>query len=210
MQRKLGEYGISNLKDMLFHLPLRYEDRTHLVPIGQLRPGQRAVVQGKVERSEIQFRGKRSLIVYINDGSDILTLRFFHFAKSQQQQFQTGRYVRCFGEARSSGLGLNIIHPEYQFIKESELDHFDEATNNSYTPIYPSTEGIGQARWRVWMQAALAKLDTLAIPELLPESLLEKYALQDVKESLRLLHQPPNDLDIKVLNNGQHPAILAI
>ena len=58
---KLQKLGIEYIEDLLFHLPFRYEDRTNIIPIGSLRPGESVVIQGQVELSEIKFARKPTL-----------------------------------------------------------------------------------------------------------------------------------------------------
>ncbi|MGB5719229.1 MAG: hypothetical protein WBM34_00920, partial [Woeseiaceae bacterium] len=97
---KLEKLGLYRVEDLLFLLPLRYEDRTQLVKIGALLPGQRCLVSGEVLLAETVYRGRRNLLVRIGDGSGQLTLRFFHFSRQQQAQFQPGVRLTCFGECR--------------------------------------------------------------------------------------------------------------
>ena len=111
---RLRALGVETTQDLLFLLPLRYEDRTRVVPLGELEPGQRAAVEGEVLLTEIAFRGRRQMLCRIGDGSGFLTLRFFHFTAQQQQGLERGVRVRCFGEARRGPGGLEIVHPEYR------------------------------------------------------------------------------------------------
>ena len=76
MAEKLAKVGLETLQDVLFHLPLRYQDRTRIVPIGALRPGQDAVVEGTVAGADVVMGRRRSLLVRLNDGSGTLSLRF--------------------------------------------------------------------------------------------------------------------------------------
>lgn len=75
---KLAKIGLHTVQDLL-HLPLRYEDRTHLYQIGELLPGVYATVEGEVLSSNITFGGRRMMTCQISDGSGILTMRFFNF-----------------------------------------------------------------------------------------------------------------------------------
>ena len=107
---RLAKLGITTVQDLLFLLPLRYEDRTRVVPIGSLRVGERAVIEGEVLLCEVAFRGRRQLLCRIGDGSGSLTLRFFHFSGAQQQGLARGTRLRCFGEIRRPG-APEIVHP---------------------------------------------------------------------------------------------------
>ena len=206
MAKKLEDYGIKNLKDLLFHLPSRYEDRTRIIPIAQCQLNQRAVIEASVETCQSVFRGKHSMLVTLSDGSGILTLRFFHFSKQQQAQFSQGATVRCFGEVRRGKKGWEMIHPEYRVLK----DFAQESVEEHLTAIYPTTEGIGQGRWRLWIKQALTQIRNLQFPELLPSELLENNKLPDLVSCLEILHQPPPNTSVDDLNSGKHPAILRL
>jgi ATP-dependent DNA helicase RecG len=144
LANKLERLNLYRVEDLLFLLPLRYEDRTQLVRLGALVAGERCLVTGEVLLAETTFRGRRNLLVRIGDGSGQLTLRFFHFSRSQQAQFQPGVRITCFGEARKGRAGLEMIHPEYRLLRAEQ----DPAINESLTPIYPATEGVQQGRLR--------------------------------------------------------------
>lgn len=200
---KLARLGVERVSDLLFHLPLRYQDRTRLTPIGHLRAGQEAVVEGEVTASDVVKGRRRSLLVRLRDGSGILSLRFFHFSPAQQQQLRPGATVRAFGEARAGATGLEIYHPEYRLSGSS-----DTPVEEYYTPIYPTTEGLHQARLRALAQQALRLLAQApeTLPDVIPDTLRQRFQLPGLHASLQLLHQPPPDVDLEQLSQGLHPA----
>ncbi|NGO89864.1 ATP-dependent DNA helicase RecG [Halomonas sp. BC2] len=200
---KLARLGVERVSDLLFHLPLRYQDRTRLTPIGHLRAGQEAVVEGEVTASDVVKGRRRSLLVRLRDGSGILSLRFFHFSPAQQQQLRPGATVRAFGEARAGATGLEIYHPEYRLSGSS-----DTPVEEYYTPIYPTTEGLHQARLRALAQQALRLLTQApeTLPDVIPDTLRQRFQLPGLHASLQLLHQPPPDVDLEQLAQGLHPA----
>ncbi|XQU08646.1 ATP-dependent DNA helicase RecG [Halomonas sp. LY9] len=200
---KLARLGVERISDLLFHLPLRYQDRTRLTPIGLLRAGHEAVVEGEVTASDIVKGRRRSLLIRLRDGSGILSLRFFHFSPAQQQQMRPGVTVRAFGEARAGATGLEIYHPEYRLSGGSETP-----VEEYYTPIYPTTEGLHQARLRALTQQALRLLEQApeALPDVIPDALRQRFQLPGLHASLQLLHQPPPDVDLEQLSHGLHPA----
>ncbi|WP_087720128.1 ATP-dependent DNA helicase RecG [Salinicola salarius] len=200
---KLARLRIEHVVDLLFHLPLRYQDRTRITPIGTLRAGTEAVVEGEVSAAEVVRGRRRSLLVRLKDGTGILSLRFFHFSPAQQQQFAKGVQVRCFGEARAGSTGLEIYHPEYRLI-QSEATPVDE----HLTPIYPATEGLAQPRLRALIQQALKRLEQApeSLPEWIPEPLRGRFRLPGLIESVRYLHEPPPDAPQERLADGRHPA----
>ena len=200
LAQKLAKLGIATLQDLLFLLPLRYEDRTRVVPIGTVRVGERAVVEGEVQLTEVAYRGRRQLLSRIADGSGSLTLRFFHFSSSQQQGLARGVRLRCFGEIRRGQAGVEIVHPEYRRVER------DAAVEEALTPIYPLTEGIQQGRLRQLTSAALRELTQQAVRDWLPPHTLKELNLPSLREALEYVHRPPPDAPRDLLASGRHPA----
>jgi ATP-dependent DNA helicase RecG len=201
LAKKLQKLGLFRIEDLLFLLPLRYEDRTQLVRIGSLQAGARCLVSGEVLLSEVAFRGRRNLLVRISDGSGQLTLRFFHFSRQQQAQFQAGVHVSCFGEVRRGSSGFEMIHPEYRLLREEQ----GAAMSDSLTPIYPATEGIQQGRLRYLTDQALLAMQKEPPVELLPSSLTHNLGMPSLADAIRYLHRPPADADVAELGAGTHP-----
>ena len=187
----LGRLGLHTVQDLLFHLPLRYEDRTRVVPIGSLRSGQRAVVEGEVQLTEVVFRRRRALLCRIADGTGSLTLRFFHFSASQQQALVRGTRLRCFGEARPGPAGLEIVHPEYRRL-DPDAD--------------PTTEGVQQGRMRTLTGLALAQLTDGGLRDWITPEVRARLRLPALESALRCVHRPPSTADMALLNDGRHPA----
>ncbi len=201
LAQKLEKLGLFHVEDLLFLLPLRYEDRTQLVKIGALVAGSRCLVTGEVLLSETVYRGRRNLLVRISDGSGQLTLRFFHFSRQQQAQFHVGTSVTCFGEVRRGSAGFEMIHPEYRILRENQ----DASTNESLTPIYPATEGVQQGRLRNLTDQALGFMQENPPVELLPASVTNKLGMPSLAEAIRYLHRPPPDANVKQMLQGRHP-----
>ncbi|GAB4352964.1 MAG: ATP-dependent DNA helicase RecG [Gammaproteobacteria bacterium] len=199
---RLARLGIHTVQDVLFHLPLRYQDRTRVLPIGGLSPGMEGVVEGEVLLAEIGFGRRRSLLVRIGDGTGSLTLRFFHFSATQHRSMERGRRIRCFGEVRRGPATLEMVHPEYRFVvAEDEAD-----AEETLTPIYPATEGLGQPTLRRIVGAALQRLEGGALVDWLPGPLLAGQKLPPLAAAVRFLHHPPPDTDLAALSEGRHPA----
>jgi ATP-dependent DNA helicase RecG len=198
---KLARLGLHHLEDLLFLLPNRYEDRTTLVKIGSLQVGKHFLVSGKVLLSDTVYRGRRNLLVRISDDTGQLTLRFFHYSKQQQIQFQTGVVLSCFGDVRIGPLGLEMVHPEYRILKPNQ----ELITSDTLTPIYPTTEGVQQGRLRN-LTSQVIKIATSSPPEeLLSDELRQKYNMPALFDALLYLHQPPPDTDIANIDAGKHP-----
>lgn len=132
--------GIETVQDLLFHLPLRYEDRTHLCPIADLLPGMHCNVEGVIQDCQIVPARRRMLVCRISDGNGTLTLRFFNFTAGQKAAMSTSRRMRCYGEIRAGNQVLEIVHPEYKMLDGAGDVILDEAL----TAVYPATEGLRQ------------------------------------------------------------------
>ena len=201
LAKKLENLGLRRVEDLLFLLPLRYEDRTQLVRIGALVAGNRCLVTGEVLLAETAYRGRRNLLVRISDGSGQLTLRFFHFSRQQQAQFQAGRHVTAFGEVRRGNTGFEMIHPEYRVLRDGQ----SAATSDALTAIYPATEGVQQGRLRNLTDQALRAMSEAPPAELLPEDVTRKLGMPSLADAIRYLHRPPPDADIPQMLAGRHP-----
>lgn len=202
---KLARLGITTVQDLLFLLPLRYEDRTRVVPIGSLRLGERAVVEGEVLLSEVAFRGRRQLLCRIADGSGSLTLRFFHFSATQQQGLARGTRLRCFGEIRRGPAGPEIVHPEYRRVASDA-----NAVEETLTPVYPLTEGLQQGRLRQLTAMAMSELAHRPVADWVPPAVLEPLDLPPLRAALEFVHRPPPDANLDLLASGRHPMQLRL
>jgi ATP-dependent DNA helicase RecG len=201
LAKTLERLDLFRVEDLLFLLPLRYEDRTTLNRIGSVRPGMRCLVSGEVLLAEVIYRGRRNMLVRIGDGSGQMTLRFFHFSRQQQAQFQNGVTVTCFGDVRPGPVGLEMVHPEYRVLRAGQ----EPEVNDALTPIYPMTEGVQQGRLRNLVNQALKLMQKETPAELLPAKILEKLDLPKLSDALNYLHNPPPDVDLASIENGKHP-----
>jgi ATP-dependent DNA helicase RecG len=199
---RLRALGVETTHDLLFLLPLRYEDRTRLVPLGELIPGQRVSVEGEVLLTEIAFRGRRQMLSRIGDGSGFLTLRFFYFTAQQQEGLARGARIRCFGEVRRGAKGLEIVHPEYRRVDPAA----PAGAQEHLTPIYPGTEGLTQGRLRQLVGLALDQTSARELEDWLPASVLADSQLPALREALQYVHRPPADAPVDQLLDWRHPA----
>ena len=197
---KLSRIGINNLQDLLFHLPIRYEDRTRITPIADLRPEQYATIEGIVQTCEVQFGRRPILTVSLSDGTSKVTLRFFNFNAGMKNSFQNGVRVKAFGEVKRGRFMAEIHHPEYQIIRDNAPLILEE----NLTPIYSVTEGLKQTSLRKLTDQALELLEKIQIAEILPDEFNpHPFSL---KEAIRFLHRPPPDISCEMLEQGKHPA----
>ncbi len=197
----LHKLGVERVQDLWFHLPLRYEDRTRITPIRDLVAGESAQVEGQVEAVETGFRYRPQLRVAVSDASrETLVLRFFHFRRQQTEQLKPGTRMRCFGTLRHGQYGLEMVHPQYRVLRG------EAPVEETLTPVYPITAGLGQQRLRDVIGRALAMLPEAHVLELIPSELLEPLGLMPLREALLIAHRPPPDADLAALLAGTHPA----
>jgi ATP-dependent DNA helicase RecG len=201
LAEKLAKLGVTQVQDLLFVLPSRYEDRTQVSDIGSLRHGTRAVVQGEIQLTEVAYRRRRQLLCRIADGTGSLTLRFFYFSGAQQANLARGSRIRCFGEVRRGPLGLEIVHPEYRRVGQE-----DAPLEEVLTPIYPTTEGVPQARLRSLIELALRETERSGVRDWIPAEILADLELPSLLDALTMMHRPPRDAHLGELLSGHHPA----
>jgi ATP-dependent DNA helicase RecG len=202
LREKLERIGIVSLQDLLFHLPARYQDRTTIHPIDALRIGGEVVVQGRIASSRVQLGRRRSLLTEIHDDSGALTMRQFHFSRSQQDALRPGAWIRCFGEVRRGPRALEMVHPEYSVFPSQPPPMQDDA---GFTPVYPATQGLGQSVIRRLVDQALEQVDQVA-QELLPDTLLQANRFPSIADALRQLHHPGSEADATGMLRLDHPA----
>jgi ATP-dependent DNA helicase RecG len=201
LAKTLAKLDLHRVEDLLFLLPLRYEDRTTLYRLGQLKPGMRCLTSGEVLLAETVFRGRRSLLVRLGDGSGQITLRFFYFSRQQEAQFKNGVTVSCYGDVRPGPVGLEMVHPEYRILGKGR----EPEINDALTPVYPLTEGVQQGRLRNLVGQALAMMRKSPPAELLPAEIVTELGLPTLSEALSYLHSPPSSVDLASIEAGTHP-----
>jgi ATP-dependent DNA helicase RecG len=195
-QKALDKLGLVRDIDLALHLPLRYEDETRLVRIAELRDGDNAQVEGIVRASEVQYRGRRQLVVRIEDTSGELMLRFIHFYPSHQKALAPGQRVRVRGDARGGFFGLEMVHPSFKAVDENT------PLASALTPVYPSSAALPQAYLRKAVASGLQRAD---LSEIVPAELVPP-GLPSLRDALRFLHQPTPDVPLATLEDHSHPA----
>jgi len=203
---KLQKLGIQTQRDLLFHLPLRYEDRTNVTAIGALQPGCRSLIQAQVLQAAISFRrqgrSRRVLVAKLEDHSGLLTIRLFYFSARQQQMLEKGNWLRCYGEVRIAQGELEMVHPEIDVIDIDE----PPALAQNLTPVYPTTEGLHQLSIGKIVRQAVENLASKGMAETLPPSWLEQHHFPDFKTAMLHLHRPGEARDTELIAQYAHPA----
>ena len=199
--------GIRQIRDLLFRLPIRYLDKTRITSIGALRPNTYVVIEGEIQAADVLFGRRRSLMVKLGDLTGIATLRFFHFSMGQKQLLARGKRLRCSGEVRLGRSGLEMYHPEYQFVEEGAAPPEPELT-----PVYSTTDGLSQHRLRDLAGQALKLMAQSEVEDLLhieqpPDNreIETEVVSASLKTALSYLHRPPQNAPVELLLAGIHP-----
>ncbi|WP_288491514.1 ATP-dependent DNA helicase RecG [uncultured Acinetobacter sp.] len=193
----LEKLHLFNTDDLLFHLPRDYEDRSTVIAMNQLVVGRTYLLEGWVKSVDFPPGKRKSVAALVQDNFGKVTLRFYYLYKGLTDKLTPGNRLRIFGEVRVGARGLELYHPEIQVIREHT-----PLPKTQLTAIYPSTEGLTQAKLRDYIKQALAQFSD-QLPELLPEKFTNGYAL---KEALHYIHEPPLNANMQQLAQGSHPA----
>ncbi len=210
LRQRLASLHLHSVQDLLFHLPLRYQDRTRIATIARVRLGQDVMLEAEVFSCDIEFGRRRSLVCRIKDGTGLISLRFFHFSAAQKNMLSPGTRLRCYGEIRPGKTGFEIYHPEYQILKPGET----APLSDRLTPIYPATEGLQQTRLRNLIDQALTLLNEQSLRDWIPPEVLRDAAVPGslhtgwptLAQALAWLHHPPANAPIQQLLDREHPA----
>ena len=182
--KKLKKLGILNSFDLLLHLPLRYIDETKIELIKNITPGFMHQVEAKIISTEVSYRPRKNLTVYVKDISGDLKLRFMNFYPSQIKEFKEGKIIRIYGEIKLNTFLFEMIHPKYEFVS------IDTPLKNFYTPIYPTTEGLSQKLIFKLVQKVFEQEDLERQNPDYFGSLYQKKSLPSLIEALKSIHKP--------------------
>lgn len=201
LKLRLAEIGIHSLEDLLFHFPLRYQDRTRITPIGAAPDQRDVVIKGDVLAAAVTMGRRRTLVVKVEDATGVLTVRFFHFRQAQVAQFRPGLSIQLYGTVKRLSGSAEMIHPEYRLGDTANL------LENALTPVYPTVSGLGQTTWRNLCQQALKMLHKAPPEDLLAGITDDQITLH---EAIGFLHNPPAGAALTDIQQGLHPAQLRL
>ena len=196
---RLNQIGIYSLENLLFHLPIRYQDKTQITSLSAAKVGDEILVELTIDKLEEVPTRQRQLLCYLSDNNNQkLLIRFFHFNHYQKQTFVRGEYIQCFGEIKIGRSGLEMHHPEYRLISQKQRPLLD----STLTPVYPLTAGIIQNKIKLWVAQALDILRATVINDYFER--IAKNTMPNLKDSLYLLHHPKKGEDLISISNFKH------
>src|SRR5574343_1965529 len=199
----LEKLGLRRPLDFALHLPLRYEDQTHITLLADAPAAGPALFAVRVRGVTVAFRPRRQLLVQVEDDSGRANLRFLNFYGSQTKQFERARdeglTLHAWGELKPGYLGPELVHPTISKAPEQTATAAPSAT---LTPQYPTTAGVSQTQLRQRIGKALKDL---MLANTLPQSERTRH-LPPLYDALQFLHAPPPGVDVGALNARSHLA----
>ena len=188
VEQALNRLGIFHFLDLLFHLPSRFEDRTKLVNLNDLRPNTPQLLQGKITAQSLVTARRMQAILTFEDITGIAQIRLFHFSRAYLNTLKQAETVRIFGEPRLNQGAIEFIHPEISVFKGKP-----PPLGNTLTPIYPTTDGLSQPKLRDVIRQVIDKgIDFFYLEELL--DIEHTQNRPTLWEALLALHQPTKGL----------------
>lgn len=183
----LDRLGIKTLKDLIFHFPLRYEDRGNFVSLANCETGSYVTLRGRIVAAENKLTNRKNFIItqgMFTDGSGSAILTWFNqkFKKTELDKI-LNKTVILYGQLNHNGYNFEIKSPKYEAETEENI------SVGKIVPIYPSTEGIDGDRLRKLIHAAVKEYGD-SVKENLPEYIRKKYNLADRHEALMNIHFP--------------------
>ncbi|MBI2502443.1 MAG: ATP-dependent DNA helicase RecG [Candidatus Latescibacteria bacterium] len=188
----LGEAGISTVRDLLYYLPRRYLDRSRILPIAQVPPGQEVTLIGQVRQKRFIPGARPRFVLIVEDGTEEIACVWFQGARYLQRHFDEGDVLALSGKVEHFQGRLQITHPECEFVAltgEPELLH-----TGGIIPLYTTSadmkeKGLRSRGFRRLVHAALEEF-VPQVQDPLPAELLQRLGLPGLGESLRQVHFP--------------------
>lgn len=179
--------GVFSIRDLLYHLPRGYEDRTDVCPVADLREGDCVCVRVSPAGGIRSFRarnGARVTQVHMSDGTGLIAITWFNAPYIEKLLRSTDEFV-LFGKVEMKGRFPAMINPV------TEKSDKSGTTTGKIMPIYPCTSGLTQRNIRESIQNALEILQE-EIPDIIPKQIREKFGLISIKDAIYQIHQPEN------------------
>jgi len=210
---KLQRMGLRTVEDVLYCLPIRYEDRRELRHIAELHDNRREVFTGEIlAAGQAQTRKSRRRIfeVVIHDGTGQVLLKWFHFKLSwMASRFKPGLRVVVTGDVKRFGSLREVHHPDVSFLQagmtaEQALNE-DPSEFGRILPVYPLTEGLHQKAVRK-LFAGIADTYSRYARSDIPSGILEHHGFMPLSQAFRCIHLPENTENIEALEAPSNPA----
>ncbi|MBI3990613.1 MAG: ATP-dependent DNA helicase RecG [Candidatus Omnitrophica bacterium] len=193
----LTRLGVNTIEDLLYLFPRRYEDRSRLKPISELKPGELQTVRGTVITARIRRARRGFSILQLTVGDDTGTLTAVWFNQPYlAKQFTAGKDIILSGKVEWFD-NLQMNSPEYELLNEDEEDTIH---TGRIVPIYPLTEGISQRRLRAIIKNVVDNYAGFA-QDFLPNEIITARKFPAVARALSSVHFPENFIELARARN---------
>ena len=192
--------GVHTVRDLLYHLPMRYEDRSSVKKIAELEVGDLVTFRGYVRSSATKAMGKGRRVfeaAFADDTGFIRATWFNFYGKSLENRFKPGTEWIVSGRVeinRYTG-AKTIYHPDVEKAEAGEEE--DPSHAGRILPVYPATEGLTQKAIRHATKAAMEYAPLLE--DFTPESLNQRYKLPPAPQALMAVHWPGVETNLDIL-----------
>jgi len=202
----LEKLGIRTIEDALWFLPWRYEDRSRIVSISQLVPGEKATIAGTIHQAGLRRTRRRNMTLFtmsVQDETGAVEVVFFN-QPYLDGVLQNGLRVVLSGPVvrRRRGVGVQMRTPHYEVVDEDEdlLLHVGRIV-----PVYHETRGLSSRQLRRILWGLLETYGS-DLQDPLPPRLLEQHQWPSLNGAIASLHFPGTGSDLSLLNDWQTPA----
>lgn len=193
MTERLSKKGLETVEDLLYFLPIRYEDRRRLRKISALTPGLHETASGEIlALGQVLYGRRRVFEIALSDGSAILKLKWFNFRLSYMKRYKPGQRCIVFGQVSVFGRGKEMIHPDVEIVEgegsapPGPLGGLEPA---GIVPVYSQVEGFHQKTIRKLIRGVAEEFSGFALGGLAPAS-LKRHGLLELSSALKAAHCP--------------------
>jgi ATP-dependent DNA helicase RecG len=202
----LARVGLNTVEDLLFRFPLRYEDRSRMLPIASVRPGTRASVTGKIIHTALRTTRRPGFKIFeaiVSDESGSILVNWLN-QPYLRDVFKAGQHVVLYGAAEMRGHGgLQLTNPDHEILDDDEGG--ETVHTGRIVPVYEKAGTVTPKIQRRFVHDALQRL-TADLPDPVPEELRVRKGMPSRVAALHSTHFPPADADLDALNRFATPA----
>jgi ATP-dependent DNA helicase RecG len=195
MAQKLATRGLHTVGDGLLYLPRSYEDRRSFTTIAAARPGQKALLRGRITGFQERFARRKVYELSIDDGTDTIVARWFGFRPGAYRAFVEGTPVVLSGEVRVGFTRRKeIVHPDLELGEEAD----DPTSFGRIVPVYTEIEGVSARVYRRLAQR-IVELGARHVKDFLPDEFRAAHKLEPLAAALEAVHFPRDDANFSML-----------
>ncbi|MDP2688629.1 MAG: ATP-dependent DNA helicase RecG [Deltaproteobacteria bacterium] len=198
LAERFSKKGLATVEDMLYFLPLRYEDRSSIKRIRELTPGFSALVTGEVmAMGEARYGRRKVYEMAVSDGSAILKVKWFHYKLSYMKgRYKPGQKLLIFGTVSAFGAQKEMIHPDIEPYSDGGVDEVD---SGGVAPVYSQVEPFHQKTIRKIVRGVVEAYSG-SVPNGVPPEVARRCGVAELGAAFREAHMPAD------IGRGSHTA----